>query len=58
MFEHEGMVLHSDLQEDYLVTVGSDGLLKLFNIKDEKTLVREISFEDPIDACCILNDKL
>ena len=58
MFEHEGPVLHTDLRGDYLVSVGVDQLLKLFNVRKEKTLVREISFQHPIEACSLLNDEM
>jgi hypothetical protein len=58
MFEHDGTISQASIMGDYLVSVGSDNQVKLFTIKDEKTLVREIAFEEPVEACCVLNDSL
>jgi len=51
-------VLSVQVFDRHLVSVGEDGLVKIFNVESDKSLIREIEFADSVQCACLMGNKL
>lgn len=57
-FEHDRPLISASVYGKYLVTVGEDNMVKIWNVEFGKQLIREICFKENVRTACFVSESL